>query len=146
MPTALPVVFFDDGRGESGPLTDLRPSFDVRTGALTMAERVRRQYRSPLYAWMAGAAITPLRKDRTDLAWIGRVNLDCATLLINGRCPLVPESVWSLAPDHAIVEAATRELVAAHVSKPGNIRAAAAGDLSALTVVQHEGHVLLART
>lgn len=145
MPTALPVILFDDGRGELGPLTDLRPAFDVRTGALTMAERVRKQYRSPLYAWMAGAPITPLRKERSDLAWIGRVKLDCATLLINGRCPLVPDAVWSLAPDHAIIEAATGELVAAHVSKPGNIGAAAAGDFSALNVVNLEGHSLLAR-
>jgi len=40
MPTDLPVILFDDGRGDLAPLTDLRPAFDVRVGALTLIERV----------------------------------------------------------------------------------------------------------
>lgn len=40
MPTDLPVILFDDGRGQLAPLTDLRPAFDVRIGALTLLERI----------------------------------------------------------------------------------------------------------
>lgn len=145
MPTALPVILLDDRRGELAPLTDLRPAFDVRIGALTMAERLRRLCRARLYAWSADDSITPLQEERKDPAWIGRVGLDSAALLINGRCPQVPDAVWSLAPDHAIVDAATGELVAAHVSKPGNISSAASGDLSALTLSHREAHALLHR-
>jgi len=35
------AILVDDGRGELAPLTDLRPAFDVRTGAMTLYERVR---------------------------------------------------------------------------------------------------------
>lgn len=34
-----PIILFDDGLGRFGPLTDLRASFELRTGALTTAER-----------------------------------------------------------------------------------------------------------
>src|SRR5204863_4726851 len=35
------AVIFDDGRGQLAPLNDLRPSFDIRTGALTTLARLR---------------------------------------------------------------------------------------------------------
>ena len=36
------LVVFDDGHAGLGPLTDLRASFEVRTGALTNLERIER--------------------------------------------------------------------------------------------------------
>lgn len=36
----LTAIVFDDGKGSLAPLTDLRPSFGVRTGALTTLERL----------------------------------------------------------------------------------------------------------
>ena len=38
MPT--PVIFFDDAKGLLSPLTDLRASYEIRTGAMTTAERM----------------------------------------------------------------------------------------------------------
>ncbi len=35
----MKLILFDDGGGELAPLTDLRPAFDVRTGAWTAIER-----------------------------------------------------------------------------------------------------------
>ncbi len=42
MDQELKILLFDDGRGRFGPLTDLRPVFDVRTGEATTRERVER--------------------------------------------------------------------------------------------------------
>ena len=36
------LLIFDDGRGLWGPMTDLRPVFDLRTGALTTRQRIER--------------------------------------------------------------------------------------------------------
>lgn len=38
-----PAIVFDDGLGRLGPLTDLRASFDIRTGARTTLERLRHE-------------------------------------------------------------------------------------------------------
>lgn len=35
----MKLILFDDGKGELAPLTDLRPAFDIRTGAWTALER-----------------------------------------------------------------------------------------------------------
>ena len=36
------ILLFDDGRGRFGPLTDMRPVFDIRTGELTTRDRIER--------------------------------------------------------------------------------------------------------
>ena len=36
-------IIHDDGRGEFGPLTDLRPAFRLRTGAQTTSQRIARR-------------------------------------------------------------------------------------------------------
>jgi hypothetical protein len=36
----VPCILFDDGKGLLSPLNDLRASFEIRTGALTTAERL----------------------------------------------------------------------------------------------------------
>jgi UDP-N-acetylglucosamine diphosphorylase/glucosamine-1-phosphate N-acetyltransferase len=147
MPTDLPVILFDDGRGQLSPLTDLRPAFDVRIGALTMAERVRRTFASPLYVWAAPQHITLLRRETRvpGFGWIGDVKLDSRALHINGRCPLPPEDVWSLPPDHVLLERQSGDLIAAHISKPGDHCLAAMGDYTKFTSLYHDEHVLIAR-
>jgi len=40
MPTLPAMLLFDDGTGDLGPLSDLRASFEQRTGGLALLERV----------------------------------------------------------------------------------------------------------
>ncbi len=42
------LVFFDDGRGHFGPMTDLRSAVDLRSGILTSAERLSREVGLPV--------------------------------------------------------------------------------------------------
>ena len=36
------LIIFDDGRGQMGPLDDLRPVFALRTGGILTYERIER--------------------------------------------------------------------------------------------------------
>ena len=44
------LVFFDDGRGHFGPMTDLRSAVDLRSGIFTTAERLSRAVGLPMIA------------------------------------------------------------------------------------------------
>ena len=44
------LVLLDDGRGRLGPMVDLRPSFDLRSGILTTGERIAKVVGHPLVA------------------------------------------------------------------------------------------------
>lgn len=86
MPTALPVILFDDGRGQLSPLTDLRPAFDVRVGALTVLERITLLTSKP----PAGLIVPPHLEAICREKWPGvpvnqteRLKGEC--LLLNGR-------------------------------------------------------------
>ncbi|MBX3402172.1 MAG: hypothetical protein KF699_02050 [Phycisphaeraceae bacterium] len=97
MPTALPVILFDDGRGQLSPLTDLRPAFDVRIGALTLLERVTLLTGRP----PAGLIVPPhleamCREKWPDVPVNDPSKLPEHTLLVNGR--------WSVAESEALHE------------------------------------------
>ena len=50
------LVIYDDGDGCLGPMTDLRPVFDLRTGAHRTLERIeRRMGRFPVAWWVPEA-------------------------------------------------------------------------------------------
>lgn len=96
----MPAIFFDDAGGLLGPLTDLRPSFAVRTGALTTRERVTR---------LLGLTVIGLwvRREHEAMARsrVGEVAINAepgaqgggnGVLLVNGRCVLPPEGVAGL--------------------------------------------------
>jgi len=84
VPPAAPIVLFDDGLGQLGPLTELRPAFDVRTAARTTLERWR----------AAGATIAALLVPE---------RLRAATIHAHRGLP-----VHAIAPDPANAPAGTR--------------------------------------
>ncbi len=95
------LILFDDG-WPLGPLTDLRGSFELRTGALTTAERQIRQLGvSPATLWVpprlsrvvAGRYAVPTN----------RVPEEDAFLLLNGRWTAVEETLPTSA-DRALVD------------------------------------------
>lgn len=96
------------------PLTDLRASFDVRTGVLTTIERWSR------VAHVAGAvvpdAVAALTRERHGFAVNTGIALGHGSpddiLVVNGACPLPIAEAVNLAPGAAIVERTTGHLIA----------------------------------
>lgn len=77
------LVLFDDARSLS-PLTDLRASYELRTGALTTWQRIEAQVGRRASAVLVCNNIAPLLACRYDLP-INRLPRDEEILLINGR-------------------------------------------------------------
>src|SRR5262245_59508416 len=107
------AIIFDDGKGQLAPLTDLRPAFAIRTGALTTLERLRRG----LDRQIAGVLVPPAIADVTrELFPQIPVNQPAAepldVLLLNGRCPLAYKEVAALRVGEAVVEAGSGDLIA----------------------------------
>jgi len=111
------LMIFDDGHGQFGPLTDLRPAFDLRCGALSARRRIEQ-----LIGRSADVLIVPadyqaitLRTSECDA-----VNTQAPTpgawLVINGRCldPDVLQRAARLALGQSFKQE-DGQLVAAHV-------------------------------
>lgn len=120
------LVIFDDGRASFGPLTDLRPIFTQRTGALTTLERlILRLGASENFSSVAALCVpepladvtrqrypqTPINPQADD--WPDGASFLC----VNGRYLGVAhrEQVVALAPGNALVQA-DGQLVAIHLS------------------------------
>ncbi|GMV25344.1 MAG: hypothetical protein AMXMBFR58_13750 [Phycisphaerae bacterium] len=109
------LMLFDDGKGLLAPLSDLRPSFGIRTGALSLFHRC-----SELYGQRPRSVFVPDGNAALTSALYPDINVntvhdDEPVLLINGRCA-VPRSEWmDLAPGEAVADAETGDIVAACV-------------------------------
>lgn len=110
----MKLILFDDGQGQLDPLTDLRPAFDIRTGARTTLERWQDIGIAP-----AALLVPP---HQADLAhqWHPRLPINQpvpgGAFVVNGRWPLAPrdaETIAALKPAHALAHQGT--LLAAHV-------------------------------
>lgn len=140
-----PLVLFHDGKGLLSPLTDLRASFDVRTGALTLRERVQPA------ALLVPAELEALTRElgRADQLFQPVVNQAPAgatsVVVVNGRCPLPPIETARAAPvGTAWVEEESGDLVVAHVAG-GDVERVAKGDLGGLSVSRIKSRVLMTR-
>jgi UDP-N-acetylglucosamine diphosphorylase/glucosamine-1-phosphate N-acetyltransferase len=129
MTAAIPAILFDDAPPGStewanlAPLTDLRPAFDIRTGARTTRERLASDARLALID-DASRAMTPV-------------------LAVSARCPLLPDAAFSLAPGQALVEARTNAVIAARLEPAQAPRFDPANH--SLGVVPHDSPALLHR-
>ncbi len=92
-----PVTVFDDALETLTPLTDLRASFLVRTGALTTLDRARRTL-PPLGMTVAGVRVPPLRAPLTSEQTDAPVNkpITAESVLLNGRCVIPPDAIATL--------------------------------------------------
>jgi UDP-N-acetylglucosamine diphosphorylase/glucosamine-1-phosphate N-acetyltransferase len=125
------AIIFDDRLQTLAPLTDLRASFDVRTGALTNAERLRavlaQMFSVEVAAVVTSPDIAPLAEERTalpvnppDVGELPRtVSLahpsptdsfvdddPSSLLLINGRLVLPPIELAQLQTNQLLVQTA----------------------------------------
>lgn len=115
MPTTQ-LLIFDDGCGQWGPLTDLRPVFELRTGALTTRQRIERAVGMKARSCMVPADLTALMADEQPVVTVyGPVEAG-DWLLVNGRWPGVAhaQQVRELPLGTALVQP-DGQLVAAHL-------------------------------
>lgn len=148
------VILFDDGKGLLSPLTDLRAAFDIRTGALTTAERICRALDLVPVALMVPPHLAEVTRERhaTPLPGTDKpvaVNTlprsSEPRLFVNGRCPLPYDFIAGLEPGQAIVEHGSGDLVAA-VLDPAEFREYQSGaKLPAVTSGEEAAPTLLSR-
>ncbi|MGQ0629121.1 MAG: putative sugar nucleotidyl transferase [Phycisphaerales bacterium] len=110
------AVLFEDGRGKTAPLTDLRPCFEVRTGAVKTRERLARA----LGVSFAGCFVPARLEDvAREMAGLGRVNdtgmIGGDTLFVNCRCVLPHRAISALGPGEWLVEEGSGDVVAARL-------------------------------
>lgn len=99
----MPGTFlFDDHLPSLSPLADLRPAWDIRTGALTTLERVEAMLGRPVDGLVCDDATLPLARER-DARVLSRSEAG-AGLYVNARCVLPPDGVRSLAEGDALVD------------------------------------------
>lgn len=113
--TPRPAILFDDGKGVLAPLTDLRPAFHVRTGALTNAERMTRVYNLDVVAVMVPARLIELATDQHGVP-VNQPPKETPArpvLLLNGRLAMPLAEIDSLTPGQILVEEESGDMVAA---------------------------------
>ena len=109
------MIIFDDDRGQLGPMTDLRASFEIRTGALTTATRIASLRPKTLCGYWVPKRLAALVGERAN-APVNRLPEDEAILCVNGRWPM-PDANLRVDVGHALVESGTGDVVAAHLRR-----------------------------
>lgn len=147
MPT--PTILFDDAKGLLSPLNDLRASFEIRTGALTNAERlvaaldislIGMVVPGPLVELMGDSAPVPVNCPPT----AEELPDDAEALMINGRCPLPLDAISHLRVGEVAVEKRSQDMVAVRLTGAG-VRALLTGGNPGMRTVEIDDAVLMDR-
>jgi len=108
-PATLAIV--DDGRGQWGPLGDLRAAFEIRAGVLTHRQRIERALGLDTAALFVPDELAPLVAQRESVPVnpprFSPPRDDRTTLLVSGRWPgdRAVDRVRALQPGEAVVDA-----------------------------------------
>jgi UDP-N-acetylglucosamine diphosphorylase/glucosamine-1-phosphate N-acetyltransferase len=81
------IIIFDDGGGSFGPMTDLRSSFDLRTGIFTTSERFVLASGLPVVAHIASPDLQEVSTERHGDSGPRAIPDEGHWLLLNGRFP-----------------------------------------------------------
>lgn len=112
MTAAAPrLLLFDDGLGDFGPLSDLRASFELRTGVRTTMERA-----GAADALLVPEALAALVAERHALP-VNQFPAGDDILLLNGRWRIAAASRELLEPGEALVEEGSGHLMAARFDR-----------------------------
>lgn len=127
-----PIYLFDDGRGLLSPLTDLRPVFDVRTGALTLVGRLAAAGELQVIGVFVPDALADLTRERHTVSVNPVLERNREFIAVNARCPMVrgAEVQRLTKVGMAVVHETSGEIVAASLT-PDLFPALIAGDTSA---------------
>ena len=140
------AIVFDDNRGELAPLNDLRPSFDIRTGALTTLDRLTRSLDLDILGLFVPDALVELASSVHDEP----VNQplegdpDDPVVAINGRCALPLEIFSELETGQVLIEQSSGDMIAAALTLD-EMRSFLTGGNPGLESIEIEDDVLIAR-
>ncbi|MCR9076744.1 MAG: putative sugar nucleotidyl transferase, partial [bacterium] len=137
------AILFDDGKGVLSPLNDLRPTFAIRTGAMTISERLTRAFNLEPIGVVVPQPMVELTSELTTLP----VNTppeagDDEVLLINARCPLPVRAIGEIGVGHVIVEEKTEDMIAVRLTQTG-VRELLSGNQPDMTPIAVEGKHLM---
>lgn len=125
---SFPALVLDDRRGQLSPLTDLRPAFDLRTGACTTLERFSTVFE--IAGLLVSRDIAELVRQSHPDSDINECALGAiespAVFVLNGRAPLAAEVASNLKPGQLWCDDRTGDLIAA-CSPIGSLEALLAG-------------------
>lgn len=124
-----PIYLFDDGRALLTPLTDLRPMFDVRTGALTLIGRLAAAGELQVIGVFVPDTLAALTRERHTVSVNPVLDRRQGFIAVNARCPMVRAAdIERLGqPGSALVHGSSGEIIAAHLT-PDLLPAVLAGD------------------
>ncbi len=136
-----PMIIFDDGLGELGPMTDLRAAFEVRTGMLTTADRIVARRSESLAGYWVPQRLEALVAERVETP-VNTVPSGREILCINGRWRM-PDPNLRLKPGEAVTEQDTKHVVAALLSHDDAESFLRGGELPAATTRRTGGRQVL---
>ncbi|MHC5115348.1 MAG: putative sugar nucleotidyl transferase [Planctomycetota bacterium] len=136
-----PMIIFDDGMGQLGPMTDLRASFEVRTGMFTTGGRIDAHRPKMLAGYWVPEPLRALVAARAN-APVNVLPDEEMVLCVNGRWAM-PDPRLEIAPEHAIVEKATGHVVVALLRRANAEYFLDTGELHERVHVHHREERLL---
>ncbi len=148
MSDRLTALIYQDNTGTPdvslAPLTDLRPAFLVRTGALTTLERHQHDPRLRIAGVLVPASDADLTREQCQVPVNEPPTDVTSVLLINARCPILPQAAHSLGVGEALIEGPSTHVIAAHL-KPTDVARFIGDPKFTLAAQVHDKRALLSR-
>jgi len=143
--TTTKAILFDDAKGMLSPLNDLRPTFAIRTGPLSTAERLTIAFDLEPIGVVVPAPIAELTAELSPVP----VNTppepsDEEILLINARCPLPVRAITEITLGQVLIEEDTQDMIAVRLSA-ADVRRLLTGDHPDMTPIAIAGKHLMNR-
>src|SRR5436189_2918622 len=104
------MIIFDDGLGQLGPMTDLRASFEIRTGMFTTGNRLAAHRPKTLASYWVPPRLRALVAERAN-APVNHMPEEEELLLVNGRWAM-PDARMHLDVGDVVIEEATGHVIA----------------------------------
>jgi UDP-N-acetylglucosamine diphosphorylase/glucosamine-1-phosphate N-acetyltransferase len=120
------LVIFDDDRGQLGPMVELRPAFDLRTGAHRTLERIERRLSRFPAAWWVPQRLVALWSTSTEHP-VNELPDGDTVLVVNGRwlglgeLPELGLNEAAVAPDGSVISACLSRVDAPGVLNGGDL-------------------------
>src|SRR5687767_8025371 len=99
------VIIFDDGLGQLGPMTDLRASFEVRSGMYTTGARITAHFPKMLGGYWVPARLGAIVAERAN-APVNHIPNEEVLHCVNGRWGM-PDATLKLNTGEAMIEQAS---------------------------------------
>lgn len=121
------MIIFDDGRHDLAPMTDLRAVFEIRTGILTVAERIVRVRTETLAGYWVRDEMKRLVAERAG-APVNPEFSDEAVTVVNGRW-LNPDRALTVDLGQALVQTDSGDIIIAAMSGTQAVHFLSTGNL-----------------